>query len=142
MGVLVPDAVADFAVDEGVELAYFDAAHGEAFLGWGRQGGDDPGAVAVGFDQVLGDVGFDAEVLDQVDEEGFGEAVGADEADLVRLAAAVEGRAVVDELGAADAWGVEQGGGGEVVELEGGVDGFFSHLPVGGPFTAGDGEEA
>lgn len=42
------------------------------------------------------DVGFDAEVLDQVDEEGFRVAVGSNEFHLVRLAGAVEVGAVVD----------------------------------------------
>jgi len=51
---------------------------------------------------VLGDLCLDAKVLDERDEEGVAVAVGADEADLVSLAGAVEDGAVIDGLGAAD----------------------------------------
>ncbi len=142
LGVLVTDGVADLAVDEGVEGGDAQAADGEAAVGGARQCGDGPGAVAVGFRQVAGDVGLEAEVLDQVDEEGFGVAVGADQTDLVRLAGAVEGGGVVDHLGAADVRDAGHGCRAQVVEFDGFVDRLFGHLPVGRPFPAGAGQQA
>lgn len=142
LGVLVADGVADLAVDERVEVGDALAADGEALFGRGAEGGDLPGAVAVGFAEVLCDVGLDAVVLDQVDEEGFAPAVGADQLDLVRLAGAVEGGAVVDDFSAGDAgWG-GKALGAEAEFLEGFVDGLFGHLAVGSPFAARDGDQA
>lgn len=86
LGVFVTDGVADLAVDKGVELGDALAARGEALVGELAEGGDGPGAVAVGFRQVLGDFGLNAKALDERDEERLAEAVGADEADLVGLA--------------------------------------------------------
>ncbi|GKT57296.1 hypothetical protein ColTof3_04635 [Colletotrichum tofieldiae] len=142
LGVLVPHGVPHLAVDEGVELGDALAARGEALVGGPAQGGDGPGAVAVALGEVLGDLGLDAKVLDDVDEERPAEAVGADEPDLVGLAGAVEDGAVVDQLGAADARGVGDGPGPQPELGDGGVDALLGHLAVGRPLAARARQEA
>ena len=142
LGVLVADGVADLAVDERVEGRELGATDGKAALGGATEGGDGPGAVAVGFAQVLGDDGLDAEVLDQVDEERFGEAVGAHQADRVRLAGPVQAGLVLGHFRARDAWDGGERGRVQGEAGEGVVDGFFRHLAVGRPFPACAGEKA
>ena len=136
------DGIADLAIDERVKLRDALALGREALIGSLAQGRDGPGAVAVALGQVLGDLGLDAKVLDQVDEEGAAEAVGADQADAVRLAGAVEDGLVFDVLGAADQGRVGDGLDGQVKLLDGGVDALLGHLAVGGPLAAGASDES
>ena len=60
----MPDRVSNFAVDEGVQGAYFDTADRVALVGGRRERGDGPSSIAVGFAEVFGDDGFEAEMLD------------------------------------------------------------------------------
>jgi hypothetical protein len=103
----VAHAVAYFAVNVGVEAGDLLTADREALLGGCGEGGDGPGAVAIGLAEVLGDVDLDAVVLDQVDEEGLGVAVGTDKTDTVGLAGTVK-RSFVLNFGSADQSSVSQ----------------------------------
>ena len=82
-----------------------------------------------------------AEMLDDVYEEGFGEAVGAYESHAMSLAGTVEVDVLVEAFDTADKGRVGDGFGSEVEFFDRGVDGFFSHLAICRPFPAGDGEE-
>lgn len=86
LGRLVAHGVSDLTVDEGVEGRDTLTAYRETLLGGVAKRGDLPGTIAIGFSQVLGNLGLDTKVLDDVDEEGLAPAVRAEKLDLVSLA--------------------------------------------------------
>lgn len=131
------DRISDLTIDEGVELRNALTAGGEALIGRAAESGDSPGTVAVGLGQVLGDLGLDAKVLDERDEQGLAEAVGTNKADLVSLARTIKISTVIDHLRTADTGSIGHTLGLELELVNGCVNALLGHLAVGGPLATG-----
>jgi hypothetical protein len=141
LGVLVAACVANLAVDVGVEGRDALAANGETSLGRSAEGGDHPRTVTVGLSQVLSNLSLDAVVLDEVDEEGVGEAVSTDELELGSRAGAVELDVLHEALNTADKRRVRDTLGLETEVGNSFVDSLLGHLAVGSPLATRDCEK-
>jgi hypothetical protein len=82
-GVLGSACVSRLGLDIRVEVGQSDTVHGPALTGGGGHRSDGPGSVTISHRQVLGDLGVETELLDQLDEHGRGPGVGSDQFDVL-----------------------------------------------------------
>src|ERR1700722_3351297 len=90
---------------------------------------------------MLRNFGPEAEMLDQIDEQSFRVAMGANQPDLVSLALAIEWRSVVNHLGSADSCYVCKWLGLQAEKLYGFIDCILCHLSVRRPLAACTGKQ-
>ncbi len=95
-----------------------------------------PSSVTIVSRQMLGNIGVETEVLDQVDEEGRGKSVSTKQADVMRLAGTIEDLGGgVNAIDAADVGNISDRLRLQLEGLDCFIDCILGHLAVSGPFT-------
>src|SRR5436305_5432663 len=91
---------------------------------------------------MLRDFGLEAEMLDQIDEQSFRVAMGANQPDLMSLARTIEQRSVVNHLSSTDSCYVCGWLGLQAEKLNSFVDCVLGHLSVRRPLATCTGKQA